>query len=176
MKFLFSLFAIAIMIQSCNSSRDAVSNKNEIEDKTVAAKPSKEVPNSKSDIVGDNYKRVLITYQALSRGTFEYIQISKSEVTISTDRNLKNMDVYPCKLEDWEALENLLIVIDVEHLNELKAPTDKRLHDGAAHATLSVIKGDVELITPTFDHGYPPEEIKAIVNKVLSIKESVVKQ
>jgi hypothetical protein len=86
------------------------------------------------------------------------------------------MNTYVCKSEDWEALESLLKAIDVENLNRLKAPTDKRLYDGAPHATLSVIKGDVEMMTPTFDHGTPPKEIEALVNKVLSIKVNASKQ
>ena len=131
---------------------------------------------SKGKDIGDHYNKTQITYQALSRGVFEYIQISKSEITISSDRNLKEMDSYTCSKSDWDALKTLLENIDVEKLDQLKAPTDKRLYDGAAHANLSVIKGDVEMRSSTFDHGYPPKEIEAIVNKVLSIKEKVTKQ
>lgn len=176
MKFLFSLFAIAMLIQSCNCSKEAVSSTNETEENSIASKPSRETTNPKSDVVGDNYKRVLITYQVTSRELFEYVQISESEVIISEDRNLKNMNSYTCKTEDWQSLKKMMKSIDVEKLDNLKAPTDKRLFDGAAHATLTVIKGDVAMITPTFDHGEPPAEIEALVNKVLSIKENAVKQ
>jgi heat shock protein HslJ len=142
----------------------------------TASKPSREMVNSKQDIVGDNYTKTFITYQALSRGSFEYIQVSKSEVVISSDRNLKNMDSYTCKADDWEDLKRMLKGLNVEKLDQLKAPTNKRLHDGAAHASLTVIKGDVAMATPSFDHGTPPKEIEALVNKLLSIKENAVKQ
>ena len=66
--------------------------------------------------------------------------------------------------------------VDLQTLNKLKAPTEKRLHDGAAHATLAFRQGDMEVMSPTFDHGHPPKEIEALVNKVLSIKENVLKQ
>jgi len=39
-----------------------------------------------------------------------------------------------------------------------------------------VILGDIEIITPPFDHGHAPKELKTVVNKVLSIKENRVKQ
>ncbi|WP_299366927.1 META domain-containing protein [Winogradskyella sp.] len=132
--------------------------------------------NPKKDLVKENYSKTLVTYKVLSRSKFDYIQISKSEIVTSKDRNLKTMNSYPCKAEDWEALNKILNEVDVEHLDQLEAPTDKRLYDGAAHATLSVIKGDVEMMSPTFDHGMPPKEIEALVNKVLSISENTSKQ
>ncbi|MCT4629798.1 hypothetical protein [Winogradskyella sp.] len=175
MKFLFSLFTLVMLTGSCNSTKDIVSDSNKSE-QTTASKPSREVQNSKSDIVKDNYNKVFIIYQANSRGSFEYIQISETEIKITKDRELKNLNSHECKKEDWEALQKLLKGVDVENLDALKAPTDKRLYDGAAHATFSVIKGDVKMTSPTFDHGAPPKEIEALVNKVLSITESISKQ
>ncbi|WP_299115619.1 hypothetical protein [uncultured Winogradskyella sp.] len=175
MKFLFSLFTIVMLAESCNSNKEVVSDSKETE-QVVASKPSREAVNLKQEVVGDNYEKVLITYQALSRGTFEYVQISKAQVIISEDRNLKEMSTYNCKSQDWVMLEELIEKIDIENLNKLSAPTNKRLHDGAAHANLAIIKGDVEMMTPTFDHGVPPKEIEALVNKVLSVKENAVKQ
>ncbi|WP_422106458.1 META domain-containing protein [Winogradskyella sp.] len=123
-----------------------------------------------------NGDSTLITYRVQSRDIFEYIQISKSTITTSNDRYLKAMESYTCQPEDWESLNELLQDIDIEHLDKLKAPTDKRLFDGAPHATLSVIRGDVETMSPSFDHGTPPDAIKALVNKVLSIRENLTKQ
>lgn len=31
-------------------------------------------------------------------------------------------------------------------------------------------------MTPTFDHGHPPKEIEALVNKILTIREKLTKQ
>jgi len=172
MKFLFSLFALVMLTESCSSTKEAVSNSNE----TTMETPSKRaLPTNKNDIVGNNYDSS-VTYKALARGSYMYIQISKSSVSISTDRNLKEIDTYTCDEKDWEAIERLVKVVDRETFRKLKAPTDKRLYDGAAHATLSITNGDMIIMTPTFDHGFPPEEIKALVNKVLSIKENIVKQ
>jgi len=131
---------------------------------------------SKSDIVKDNYKKITVIYESSTRGSFEHIEISKTQIKFSKDRSLKNMEIYECNPEDWKALNELLSNSVVENLDLLKAPTDKRLYDGAAHATLSVIKGDVVMMSPTFDHGTPPKEIESIVNKILSMAEIATKQ
>lgn len=175
MKFLFSLFALVMLAESCNSKKEAISDSEEPEE-IVASKPSSEQSNPKSEAVKDNYEKVFIIYQATSRASFEYIQVSKTEISITEDRSLKSMNSYKCEHDDWSILNKLLNDIDVEHLDALKAPTDKRLYDGAAHATLFVIKGDVSMMTPTFDHGAPPQEIEVLVNKVLSMAENATKQ
>ncbi|MCB0399433.1 MAG: META domain-containing protein [Winogradskyella sp.] len=138
--------------------------------KSEASKPSK------SDIVKENYKKFAVIYETSSRGSFEHIEISKNEIKISNDRSLENINTYNCNPEDWNMLNELLSNSIVENLDLLKAPTDKRLYDGAPHATLSVIKGDVVMMTPTFDHGAPPKEIETLVNKVLSMAENATKQ
>jgi heat shock protein HslJ len=138
--------------------------------KSEASKPSK------SDIVKENYKKFAVIYETSTRGAFEHIEISKNEIKISNDRSLENINTYNCNPEDWKMLKELLSDSVVENLDLLKAPTDKRLYDGAPHATLSVIKGDVIMMTPTFDHGAPPKEIESIVNKILSMTEIATKQ
>jgi hypothetical protein len=175
MKFLLSIFTLAILTGSCNSKKEAVSTSDEAE-QMVASKPGRETSNSKSDIVQDNYKKFMVIYETSTRGAFKHIGISKSEITISKDRNLKEIDTFECKPKDWKELNELLSNSLVENLDLLEAPTQKRLHDGAPHATLSVVKGDVVMMTPTFDHGYPPKEIETLVNKVLSMAENATKQ
>jgi heat shock protein HslJ len=129
----------------------------------------------KSDPVKAHYN-AKITYQAISRGSFEYIQISESEVLVSMDRNLINTTTYKCNEDDWEALNKMLKEVNTKAFQKLKAPTDKRSLDGAAHATLAIKKKDGEITTPPFDHGSPPEAIETLVNKVLSIKENAIKK
>jgi hypothetical protein len=51
-------------------------------------------------------------------------------------------------------------------LETLKAPTEKRFHDGAAIANLKVTYQDKSFQTEAFDHGNPPEAIKKIVDKI----------
>ncbi|WP_299121616.1 META domain-containing protein [uncultured Winogradskyella sp.] len=117
-----------------------------------------------------------VIYQISSRGVFEYINISESTISFSTDRGLKSVKNYSNNEKDWTIINNLIEAIDIDTFRELEAPSNNRTTDAAAEATLTVKMGDVLHITPAFDHGNPPEEIKALVNKVLSIKENTVKQ
>ncbi|WP_411894079.1 META domain-containing protein [Winogradskyella sp. A2] len=119
---------------------------------------------------------LVIIYKALSRGSFDFIKISDSKISLSSDRELKEFNDYSCSNEDQNQLEELVNQLNLENLEKLEAPTDKRLFDGAPIATLTIIKNGMEKTTQSFDHGHPPEEIKALVNKVLSIKEIVTKQ
>ena len=138
--------------------------------KSEASRPSK------NSITEDNYKKFVVTYETSTRGSFKHIEVSKTQIKISKERSLKNSSTYACNAQDWKMLKDMLSNSVVENLDLLTAPTDKRLHDGAPHATLSVIKGDVEMMTPTFDHGNPPKEIESIVNKILSMAEIATKQ
>lgn len=172
MKFLFSLFAVVLLTESCNSSKEVVSKSKEV---VTEAQSKSSIVKDKNDIVQDNYNDA-VTYKAQSRGSFVFIQISGTELLFSEDASLQNVRTYTCEEKDVKEIERLLKAVDRETFQKLEAPTGKRLYDGAAHATLAIRQGDVEIITPTFDHGHPPQEIEALVNKVLSIKESVVKQ
>lgn len=161
-----------MLAESCDSSKEAVSNSNEV---VVETQSKSSIVKDKNDIVQDNYSDA-ITYKAQSRGSFSFIQITGKELLFSEDASLQNVRTYTCEEKDINEIARLLKAVDRETFQKLEAPTAKRLYDGAAHATLAIRQGDVEIITPTFDHGHPPQEIEALVNKVLSIKESVVKQ
>lgn len=117
-----------------------------------------------------------VTYQITSRGIFEYIHISESTIYYSTDRGLKSVHNYSNNKDDWAEINTLIEAIDLESLRKLEAPSNNRATDTVAEATLTIKMGDVLHISPAFDHGNPPEDIKALVNKVLSIKENTVKQ
>lgn len=140
---------------------------------TTASKPNKaNVPQGK--IVGEHYYTNSILYTTQSRGGFERITISGTKVFMTTDKSLKNVSEYECTEEDSKTLNKLMLAIPIEKLIALKAPTSKRLYDGAPTATLELRLGDMLATTPSFDHGHPPKAIEALVNKVLSIKASVL--
>lgn len=145
------------------------------ENDTILLKATASLITKKSDIVKDSYTTA-ITYKTSTRDSFEYVSISKSNITISEDRNLQTLTNYSCEEEDWKALNNLIENTALETMYMLKAPSDKRLFDAAAEATLAIQLGDIQYLSPVFDHGNPPKEIEALVNKVLSIKEKTVKQ
>lgn len=172
MKILFSLFALVVLAESCNSSKEAVTNSKEVATETQS---KSSIVIDKNDVVQNNYSNA-VTYKAQSRGSYIFIQITGSQLLFSEDASLQNVRTFTCDAKDVNEIARLLKAVDRETFQKLKAPTSKRLYDGAAHVTLAIRQGDVEIITPTFDDGHPPQEIEALVNKVLSIKESVVKQ
>lgn len=144
-------------------------------DDSVVIKAEKTVVEKNMKKAIPNPSSVLI-YKAISRGSFDYIKISDSKISVSQDRNLKMFSDYNCTEEDQNELISILDQLNLAELENLKAPTDKRLFDGAPIATLTIIKNGIEKTTPSFDHGHPPKEIETLVNKVLSIKENVTKQ
>jgi len=129
----------------------------------------------KSDEINDNYITA-VKYQTSTRGFFNFILISKNKIAISEDRSLQNIKNYNIDATQWNELKSLIDATDLEGLFKLTPPSQNHQHDGAAHATLALQIGDIEYMTPTFDHGNPPKAIEALVNKVLSIKENTVKQ
>ena len=151
-----SLVILLLSIVTCESSK---SYSNEVK---------------KAAIIQEDYRA--ITYKAISRGFFEYIYVSKDSVVISKDRNLKNLNSFKCNTTDWKDFMVLLNEISTIELTELKAPTDKRLYDGAASATLTINKGKNQMTTPSFDHGIPPEEVSKIVEKLNAVRVKYLKE
>ena len=166
-------------LKSLNSVNSFSVNDNLIsfsENDSVLIKGTNTVVASKRSAEVNYEDNTTVKYQALSRNSFDFITISKSNILISKDRDLLKIDTYPIEAKDWEAIHTLIKAIDAESMHTIKPPSTKHQYDGAPHATLALIIGDVEYMTPTFDHGNPPQEIETLVNKVLSIKENTVKQ
>ena len=119
---------------------------------------------------------ITITYEAISRGFFEEISVSKKSVSISNDITKKTYETYNISKEDWNTFLGLLSKINLEELPQLKAPTSMREYDGAAHAVLIIKDGDKQIRSSTFDHGYAPTEIKELVEKLQTFKKLSSKQ
>jgi hypothetical protein len=149
MKIILSFLAIILITKDCNNI--AVSRNTQEQD-------------------------ITITYQASSRGSFEEITVSKDSFSISTDRTRKDITFYKTPSKDWDESLKLLEVIELNQLPNLKAPTSMRQYDGAAHAALIIKNNKEKIQSSSFDHGYPPEEIKPLVEKLLSFKKLASKQ
>ena len=132
------------------------------------------VPNKNDQV---NYKTKLeVTYKTFSRTSFDFILVSESRILTSEDKGLQNTSTNQTESNDWEEIKALIEAIDLNTIPKLKPPSTKHQYDGAAHATVAIIMGDTEYMTPTFDQGNPPQTIKDLVNKVLSVKEKLAKQ
>jgi hypothetical protein len=110
-----------------------------------------------------------LEYTANTRGFYQKITIENQMVTVSKDRSGNNK-VAATKIsdKDWKELVGYFENIKLDNLATLKAPTEKRFYDGAAIANLKVIYKDKTYESESFDHGYPPAEIKKLVDKINS--------
>ena len=118
----------------------------------------------------NDLKTAVLEYTASTRGFYQKISIKDQTVSISKDRSEMGEPVIT-KISDadWKELVGYFETINLDDFPSLKAPTEKRFHDGAAIANLKVIYKDKTYETNAFDHGYPPAEIKKIVDKINSL-------
>jgi len=121
-------------------------------------------------VVGESQLPMRIVYEANTRGFYQKITIQNQQVSTSTDREGTAVPVSK-KISDadWRAITGFLAETDLETLPHLKAPTEKRFYDGAAIAHLEIRYKDKEYNTPNFDHGFPPESLKKLVVKIVSL-------
>lgn len=111
-------------------------------------------------------------YNATSRGIFQKITIDKNYITSISARGEKAKEI-PCPKKTWNALLDQLDSLDLNSIENLKAPSDKRLFDGAAHANLSISYEGKTYKSPSFDHGNPPKAIAALVKVIRSATENI---
>ncbi len=111
-----------------------------------------------------------IQYVANTRGFYQKITIQKQEISVSKNRNDETNGV-TTKISDanWKQLIALFSKIDLDKLSTYEGPTQKRFHDGAAMANLTITHKEKEYQSTTFDNGTPPVEIAGFVNKVTSL-------
>ena len=113
-----------------------------------------------------------IEYTANSRGLYNNTVIENKTVSVTKTRDGKPVSN---SLTDAElnALISEFQKVNLEEIPNLKAPTEKRFHDGAAMANLKITyKGKTDE-SQTFDNGFPPEKIKNLVNTILSFSKKV---
>lgn len=108
-----------------------------------------------------------IEYSAQSRGIYQKVLVENQTVFVSKNRDEKPVET-KISDEDWKVLTGEFEKLDLEAVPNLKAPTEKRFYDGAAIANLKIIYKGKTYETKGFDHGFPPAEIKKLVNKLVS--------
>ena len=111
----------------------------------------------------------VIEYTANTRGFYQKITVKNQMVNVSKDRDGNDKPV-PTKISDadWNDLVSCFKKVKLDSLAKLKAPTEKRFYDGAAIANLKITYKDTTYESASFDHGFPPKEIKKFVNRINS--------
>jgi len=142
--------------------------------KVLSKEKDRSTPRNNKQIWSDVlYNVTSVEYTALSRGSFFGAKIDKNKISSSKDRNQKKYHSIDCTDKDWKIITSLIRKVNVKNMKNLKAPSEKRLFDGAPHAQLKVTSGNTTYTSTSFDHGNPPEELKTLVNTILSLSESV---
>ena len=117
----------------------------------------------------NDLKTARIEYTANTRGFYQNIVIQNKTVSVSNDRrSVEKPLATTISDSDWKELVGYLESVKLDSLATLKAPTEKRFYDGAAIANLKIIYKGKTYGTPAFDHGFPPEAIKKLVDQINS--------
>jgi hypothetical protein len=111
-----------------------------------------------------------IEYTANSRGLYNKTVIENKTVSATKTRDGKPVSNSLTDAQ-WNALIGEFQKVNLEEIPNLKAPTEKRFHDGAAMANLKITYKGKTYESQTFDNGYPPEKIKNLVNTILSFSK-----
>lgn len=126
--------------------------------------------NGCDSVSAQDIEAAVVEYTANTRGFYQKITVKNQMLTVSKDRDGNDKPV-PTKISDadWKELVDCFKTVELDGLSKLKAPTEKRFHDGAAIANLKITFKDKPYQTTDFDDGFPPKEIKKFVNKLTSL-------
>ena len=113
------------------------------------------------------YSSIKVEYKAYSRGFYQAITVENQMGFVSKRREDKPV-AFELSNTNWKSLQSMVQELDEALIPNWKAPTEKRLFDGAAIASLKLTKQGKTFESQSFDHGYPPVEIEKVVNKMLS--------
>lgn len=111
-----------------------------------------------------------VEYTANSRGLYNNIAVENKTVSVTKTRDGKPVSNSLTDAQ-WNALIKEFQKVNLEEIPNLKAPTQKRFHDGAAMANLKITYKGKTYESQTFDNGFPPEKIKNLVNTILSFSK-----
>ncbi|MFL9837846.1 hypothetical protein ABS768_10080 [Flavobacterium sp. ST-75] len=115
--------------------------------------------------------KISFEYEAITRGSYKKVIVKQDTVITIKDRDLKDVVIAGLKNGEWNSLLKSLERVNIEGLNDIKAPSVKHQVDAAPIANLKVIRGDKTYQSKSFDHGNPPQEIKDVVDKIMAASD-----
>ena len=111
-----------------------------------------------------------IIYTQFSRGFFKEIHIEKSKITTYLNYQKTKIEEKTINQFDWDKGISYLQKIDRNKISKLKSPTNNRQTDKVHYAKLVILLNDKSKISsPDFDHGFPPDLIKPLVDFILNL-------
>ncbi|WP_158651329.1 hypothetical protein [Pseudotamlana carrageenivorans] len=152
MKLVSILIFALISLKTCNSNTAKAENQDRI---------SKEQQATSEDLI-------TFEYLATSRNSYYKIRVIKNLVVV-TKKQGKPGAPETLDASEWNHLLEILEAIQIEKIPDLKAPSKNYAFDGAAKTTLKISVNEHTYQTQAFDHGNPPEALKALIAKLLVI-------
>jgi hypothetical protein len=117
-----------------------------------------------------NMSTTEIEYSAMSRGFFQKIVVKNQMVSISKSRG-EEPSTNKINGAQWARIVAEFKKVNLEAIPQLKAPTEKRFHDGAAIANLKITQNGKTYETKGFDDGFPPPEIEKLVTLLVAFTQ-----
>lgn len=114
-----------------------------------------------------------VSYKTYTRGSSSTYTITSEEIKVKSTGVEAKENSEAITKEQWKRITSEIKKIDTSNLEDLEAPTESRASDAKAHAELSLIIGNSEFNSSTFDHGNPPEALKPLVQAILRLAENV---
>lgn len=106
-------------------------------------------------------KNADVIYEAVTRGSSKKIIIINNTLNYKTNNTSKTVTI---SLDDRNDLNNEIDKLNLQDLENLPAPTHKRLYYKALSEKLTIKINEKTYTSSTFDDGFPPVELKSIVN------------
>lgn len=165
MKTIALVFLSLFLTKSCHQKNGAIEN-------TPVAEVVK-TETTKSEMTQNTIQTgTKVQYEAMSRGFFSKIIFENNQITVFSDRNDEGKStVVMLTKEDISAISKLIKAVKLAELPNLKAPSEKRMYDGAAHANLIITSNGTVYTGSGFDAGNPPSAIEKLVTKLVSYSE-----
>ena len=165
MKTIALVFLSLFLTKSCQNKKELVENAQAIE--------ATKIEENKTEMAENKVQTgTKVEYEATSRGFFSKIIFENNQITIASDRNNPEKGtVVMLTKEDVSEISNLIKAVNLDELPNLKAPSEARTYDGAAHANLTITSNGTVYTGAGFDAGNPPSSIAKLVSKLVSYSE-----
>ncbi|MFL9845875.1 hypothetical protein [Flavobacterium rhizosphaerae] len=115
--------------------------------------------------------QIAFEYVALTRGAYNKIIVSQDSIVTLKQRDLSGAIVKKTDEKDWNRVLMALEKVNLDSISLYKAPTNKRMADAALMANLKVFVNGKTHESTTFDHGYPPEQIKELTERIIAMSQ-----
>jgi hypothetical protein len=171
---LLTLFSVIAMLTSCKCKK-AMTDEVAVKEAQNAAPVMSNVDGStlstNSEINNKEQIATLLEYSANTRGYHLRIKWDGVQLAYTNQRDSEEFTKISLTSAQSDELKGMIKNLPLDKLASLKAPTEKRQYDGAAHADIRVVIDGKEYNSAGFDHGFPPAEIEKLVKKLVSYTE-----